>query len=366
MRRSPGDGQVVKRGDRYEIRYSYNGRLHTRTSRTWRTRRQAEAALTAFRTEITEGATRRSDPASQDVATWMRRWLQEIVIGPETPRTTIATYTSHIERRIVPNLGHIPLRDLTPALIQQCLAYLLTLPDGSPNYAPKTVRDCRTVLVAALNAAVDLEILTRNPAARVHGPRVPRAPERLLSVEDARRLLALFEGTREQLPVTVGLLYGLRISEALGLRWRDVDESGVHVRGQLDPYTQQYRPRLKAGETRDYPVIPIVAQALAHARTYGGREFCTVTPRGTPIRQSVYRERFVRLTKRAGFGHLTPHDLRHGTASLLVVMGVHPRVAMQAVGHASAAMHQHYQSVPPALVTDALLRLDDAIRGGTS
>ena len=82
----------------------------------------------------------------------------------------------------------------------------------------RTVRYARAVLRAALNQALRWELVSRNAAALTDPPRY-RAREILLATVDGHRLQAL---------ICVGLGLGLRLGEALGLRWESVDlDSGV-------------------------------------------------------------------------------------------------------------------------------------------
>ena len=62
------------------------------------------------------------------------------------------------------------------------------------------------------------------------------------------------------------------------------------------------------------------------------------SPQGTPLRNSNFRRRvWLPATVRAGSVGLTPHMLRHTSASLLVAVGAHPRAVMAHLGHSSIA-----------------------------
>ena len=56
---------------------------------------------------------------------------------------------------------------------------------------------------------------------------------------------------------------------------------------------------------------------------------------GTPLDQSNLRRRFARLCDEAGVGQLTPHELRHSAATLLLAQGVPLHVVSEVLGHSS-------------------------------
>ena len=66
----------------------------------------------------------------------------------------------------------------------------------------------------------------------------------------------------------------------------------------------------------------------------------------------------------AGLTAIRFHDLRHGTASLLVAQGSHPRTIMEVLGHASITITMNtYAHVAPALQREAARSLDAVLRG---
>jgi len=67
---------------------------------------------------------------------------------------------------------------------------------------------------------------------------------------------------------------------------------------------------------------------------------------------------FKQLLERAGLPTaLTPHNLRHSTATYLMARGVPPRVIMEIMGHSSLAMTARYQHLIDGVLDDAAERL---------
>ncbi|UQT47291.1 tyrosine-type recombinase/integrase [Flavonifractor plautii] len=89
--------------------------------------------------------------------------------------------------------------------------------------SPASVRLAYKVLHQALEKAVKLEYISRNPAADCELPRAERTEIHPLSDEQAAALLQAVKGSRLELLVSVALFTGCRLSELLGLTWDCVD-----------------------------------------------------------------------------------------------------------------------------------------------
>ena len=84
--------------------------------------------------------------------------------------------------------------------------------------------------------------------------------------------------------------------------------------------------------------------------------FCSAL--GTPLNPSKLLERFKTLLKRAGLPHMRFHDLRHSAATILLSMGVHPKVVQELLGHSQISLTlDTYSHVIPALHEEAVKSL---------
>lgn len=157
---------------------------------------------------------------------------------------------------------------------------------------------------------------------------------------EAERLYALFH---------VAAYCGLRRSELAGLAWADLDldRRRVHVRqAQVDDTLDS----TKSGDSdRQVPIDPGTVEVLkvwrkaqlaeclawGPAWTDSGRVFTRED--GTPLRPGWISTRFGTLTARAGLPPIRFHDLRHGTASMLLAVKQPPKVISELLGHATVA-----------------------------
>ena len=149
---------------------------------------------------------------------------------------------------------------------------------------PRSVAHHRAVLRNALNVAMRWGLIGRNVATLADAPPVPEREVRALGPADARALLAAVEGDRLEGLFTVGLAVGLRQSEALGLRWDDIDMGAASLRVQrtlqrvdgkycfLEPKTARSRRTLALPQ----PLVGALRQHRARQR----RERLEVGQRG--------------------------------------------------------------------------------------
>ena len=260
-------------------------------------------------------------------------------------------------------------------------------------------RYARNVLRAALGRAVRLGLVTRNVAALADPPRVTRRTIQPLTVDQCRTLLTVasapFVGPKQSTRtsrlgplVTTALALGLRIGEALGLSWQDVDLDTGHVtvRQQLQKLSKE-PPRLVAPKSdagRRTVVAPAVVldalrqlrqqqrrdrlRAGARWRPLAGMDDLVFTSRtGHPLHPASVRRDFLALLTRGGLPARRLHDLRHSCATLLLAQGVQPRVVASALGHTDVRLTlQTYAHVLPDLQRDAAQKMQQALTGTTT
>jgi integrase len=90
--------------------------------------------------------------------------------------------------------------------------------------------------------------------------------------------------------------------------------------------------------------------------------FCTSL--GTPLIPNRALELFKRLLKKAGLPDMRLHDLRHSIATILLSMGVHPKVVQELLGHNQISMTMDtYSHVLPTMQRDAMGKMNDALQG---
>ena len=151
-------------------------------------------------------------------------------------------------------------------------------------------------------------------------------------------------------------------SEVLGLRWQDVDlnRDVLHVRQGLHwlEGRLQFLPPKTRRSRRTVPLPSLCVDALREHRARQDKErveslhpwpdlgLVFVTTVGTPIDPNNFSRTFARWCREAGVPAVRLHDLRHTCVSMLLTLGVNPRVVMEIVGHAALEHTDNHLSIP--------------------
>ena len=220
----------------------------------------AERRLTELLREVDTGTF--VERSRLTVAEYLEQWLQDIAATRVSNRT-LEGYKGNLDRYIVPKLGKIPLEKLTPRHVQQMEGQLVK--GGRRNggqLSPRTELQVHRVLSKALNDAVKLGVVVRNVVDAVEPPRTTKYEAQILDWEE---VLAFLDQITDPLHQTLALLAiqtGLRRSEMLGLRWRDLDLSAgtLSVRRALiklaSGATELKVPKNDHGRVVDLPRSP--------------------------------------------------------------------------------------------------------------
>jgi integrase len=277
-------------------------------------------------------------------------------------------------RRLVPHIGHIRLRALTPEHIQEALGAL-----SRRGLAPRTIRHVNMVLRRALKQAVLWRLLAHNPSDAVRPPRQVRFEHKVLNQDEVRRLLEVMKGTRQYALFVFLATTGCRVGEALGLRWEDVDlpRSTASIRRslQVQPGVGLVSVEPKSERSRrTLPLPPETVNALAEHRRTQERDrgdagdqwnetgYVFTNPTGGPRNPKNLRWAFTVALLRAGLPPVRIHDLRHSAATHLLTMGVHPKVVQDLLGHSTIAITlDTYSHVMPALAREASRFMDGLV-----
>jgi len=327
------------------------------------------------------------------VKDWLKTWLG--VVARTCKDSTMASYESDVYRHAIPVIGEVRLDRLTTEHVEHLYDLLY-----AKGLSTSTVSGTHRTLRAAFNEAVKRSWMVRNPVKNARPRKVQEGEHPPLTVEEAKRVLAVARERRNAARWTVALSLGLRQGEALGLRWCDVDlEAGyLYVRKALA--RERYKhgcapvhleptcgekpikcpariggglrlidPKSDAGK-REVKLPKTLAKALATHKTAQagerlkagtawagpppGDDACYVFANliGKPIGSKQDWEEWTAILKLAGVDHRRLHDARHTAATMMLLMGVHPRSVMAAMGWSSMSMVQRYQHVPSQLLDE--------------
>jgi integrase len=370
------DGTTV-----YEAQGRMGGKLRRHTLKA-QTKTDAIAEQRALQTDYARGEAHRSPSAGVvTVADLAHEWLQHLQ-GRTTHRDpkqrrsvrTVGLYRQRLEQHIVPTLGHLAANEVN-------LGDVRTLIDlvSAKGLAPGTVASLVNLTSGLLRYGIRVGVVERNPVRdldRDDRPSVQRVTEpRYLTSEEVGRLLVRMTDTFRPIAATCALA-GLRVSEALGLTWRDVDFEAktITVTRQLGINGERV-PTKTAASRAPVPLLPALERELrAHRSRQASRDLRFThrdalvfsTSRGKP--QS--RRNTLRAVQHAGDGvglngdGVEPvglHDLRHSFVALALDSGVTLAEAAVLARHANAKVTgQVYAGVSEQAKAKIASKLTDA------
>ena len=218
-KRANGEGTIRKRADgSWEARYCADGKRHSVYGRT-----QAEVRkkLTEVSVTIDHGDFREDSGLTlgQWLTMWHRDYLGNVKLG------TADTYEMQIRVHIIPALGDVKLSALRTPMIQRL--YNKKREEG---LSPKSIKNIHGCLHKALDVAVRIGYLSKNPSSNCILPRIEQAEIHPLDTPELSKLLAFLKAL-----IVTAIFTGLRSGELLGLTWDSVDfENGlIRVTKQL-------------------------------------------------------------------------------------------------------------------------------------
>lgn len=298
----------------------------------------------------------------------------------ELKTSTYRGYVHKTQRHILPALGRKRLRRLRPEHLEALYRDMLHPADG-PGLAPKTVYEVHLIIRGALGHAVKRGLVNRNVALAAAAPRmrsIPKVEQQSWTERELQTFLAAAAGHRLFPALWVSAMTGVRRSELLGLRWRDLDEARARLSISRGLVAVGYELHESRGKTeRSRRCIDLDPTTLAVLRGWRGlqaAEFAAVgidhpglmftRPNGEPVHPHTLSQAFERIARRADVPVIRLHDLRHTHGSLLIATGVPAKVVSERLGHATAAFTiETYQHVLPGMQADAANTIEALVTG---
>lgn len=348
-------GHLQEKNGRYYMVLSYRDATGKRKSKWVSTglpvkgnKKRAEMMLIELRKEFVPDET----PLEPGIlfSDFMLQWLE--IVKPTIAIATYASYSAMVKSIIVPyfKTTGITLEELKATDIQKFYMEQLKRVSAS------SVIHYHANIHKALKYAVRIDLIASNPADKVERPKKERFVGSFYDSNEIEMLFQAAKGTNLELPIFLGAFYGLRRSEALGLKWSAVDFQNNTITichtvtcCTIDgKYIQVAQDTTKTKSSmRTLPLIPVFKEKLlAHkkqqeeymrvcGKCYDKRylDYICVDQMGTLISPNYLTSAFSKLLDRNGLRHIRFHDLRHSCASLLLSNGVPMKQIQEWLGH---------------------------------
>lgn len=362
---------VRKHGAGWQWRFEgapINGKRKQYSKGGFRTAKEARAAGMIAWNEYNQAGEVRT-LSEMSVSDYLDLWLEKY--GTNLKSTTIAGYQKRINLYIRPALGKYKLLSLTPSVMQGFINDLF-----DRGLSRNTISSLKGILSGSLSYAVEpLHLLLVSPMGGVKMPSsraTPKTPESrhphsVIAPEKMERILSRFpEGTSSHIPLLLGYYCGLRLGEAYGLTWGDVDfdHNTIRIQRQVQmsddkkhwmftpPKYESYRTIKMSRLVRDtlwrrwnlllecqdtygefYHQITVDPQGRLDTGTGAPVHMVNIRENGTYIQPRTMTDTSRIIHTELEIPEFTYHSLRHTHATQLIAAGAHPKAVQERLGH---------------------------------
>ena len=316
------------------IKHKVNGQQKTHSKKGFSTKKEALQYEAAMKNKLLNPSYIAPTAAQRKmtVEEYLEEWVERHGNANLRPSTK-ASYKSHIRNHVLPYIGSVPLGQVTPAMLDDMFRQLY-----EKGLSHSSVKYAHRVVGVAFEHARKYHYIESNPARDVITKfgKQGKTPEPY-TTEQMSALLANVAGTKWELIVVLGGLYGLRLSEILGLRWRNVDfqsktfavveqlpfgtPAGTVTIDEMAPVKSSERILPITDHTLPYFHRQLALQAeqktllTGAGQPYYDNDLVIAKPNGAPERRERISSNFGQLLRHTGMPHMRFHDLRHSAAT---------------------------------------------------
>lgn len=272
-----------------------------------------------------------SPPVDMSFQELAERWQK--AEGPTMKPSTLCHYANALRTYVVPVFGDRTISGINREDVQ------LFINEQAKRYSKSTLRSMRVVISLSLGWAKNCSWIEVNPCAGIRLPKENGGRTVKRTVLSFEQISAIASRLKEPYATLVLFLAatGLRIGEAIAVKWSDFDKNVLHVTRRIFDGSED---TVKTGHSkRDLPIDP---ELVSRMRDLGDGEWIFRSRNGSPLNPGNALKRYVRPAAQiVGVDIGGWHDFRHTATTRLRRNGVHPKVISGILGHSKVDLAEY-------------------------
>lgn len=371
-------GYIRKRGNKWSYTVDIgkdprSGKRKQKTQSGFKTKKEAQAALAELVNSVEKG--HYVEPSKKLFKDFTLNYMETVYIN-RVKKSSYEMSLNVIQTHITPWFGNVDINSIDHFLVHQF--YSEKLEEG---YSSAYIQRMHELMRLILRVAFKWEVLQKDIASQLEPPRKTHKEMKVWTIKQVNEFLKFTKHSRYHPVFFLAAYTGMRKGEILGLTWDDVDfeERTISINKTLykvkDGYLLQEPKTVNSIRTIyiDDDIIRVlkkqkVKQNLERLK-FGGvyqehnRVFAQET--GDYVNPGGVNALFNRFIEQSEMPKIRFHDLRHTHATILLQMGVNPKIVAERLGHSSVRTTlDTYSHVMPSMKKELSEQFSKAMKSG--
>jgi integrase len=341
-------GYIRKRGKVYSFTVDIGkdpitGKRKQRTRSGFKTKKEAQAALAELVNKVEKGETvdfRKTIFKDFAIEYYEKNYINKV------KATSYDVSHRLLHAQIIPYFKDISLTEIDQFVIHDF--YNEKLKEG---YSTNYIARMHEILRMLLRVAKKWDLIQKDVASMIEPPKNKKKEMKVWSIEQVNEFLKSCTHSRYHPIFFLAAYTGMRKGEIIALTWNDIDfdKKVIHVNKTLYKLSKGYSldtPKSHSAVRSIYFDDEIEAilkkqkvkqkeEKLKNGRIYQDQNLVFAQEDGRFISPPSVNILFTRFIDRSGMPRIRFHDLRHTHATILLQMGVNPKVVSERLGHSS-------------------------------
>lgn len=371
-------GYVRKRGNSWSFTVDVGkdprtGKRKQKTQSGFKTKKEAQNALAEMVTHVDKGIYIES--SKRKFKEFTLEYIENIYYA-KVKASSYEAAINIINNQILPWFGDVELDKIDQFLVHQF--YREKKESGlSSSY----IQRMHELIRMLLRVAFKWELIKKDVAALIEPPRIEKKQMSVWNVEQVNEYLKFTKHSRYHPVFFLAAYTGMRKGEIIALHWDDIDFEAktISVNKTLYKISSGFllqEPKTKSSVRTIYMDEDIERvlkkqkvkqnlEKLKNGGVYEDKNLVFAQETGGYILPSAVNGLFGRFIKQAGMPHIRFHDLRHTHATILLGMGVNPKIVSERLGHSSVQMTlDTYSHVMPSMKKDLSEQFSKVMKRG--